>query len=356
MENTTDIAPLVPQELDLLPNDFSAVVEVINASLSPATRRAYETVVAQYAAFVRNTDRQAYPFLEDGTIDTDGYIAGVLIYLNTLMSEGKTLSTLNKHLAALKWDASRTNPRFEALLHSAPVKAFTQGAARNLRSHSPRKAQALTVEQLTALYAYLSKKHTLRSIRDKALLSIGIAGALRSSNIALLTLADVSPALRLTGGYLLHIRHSKTDQTGEGAFIPVASSANYRLDPTRHLRLWLTLMEGLHSYTPASHPDLPLFPTIRGTHGLTSDPIAVASLTITHLLRKHMTDAGITTVEEAEAFSSHSLRATFITLSSQAGVPEASIAAVSGHRDMGTLRSYDRSTVERHAQTDYLGG
>ena len=61
------------------------------------------------------------------------------------------------------------------------------------------------------------------------------------------------------------------------------------------------------------------------------------------------------TEAEVDRYSSHSLRATFITLSFSAGVPERDIAAVSSHKS-AAIREYDRRSAEAHAQIHYLAG
>ena len=50
-------------------------------------------------------------------------------------------------------------------------------------------------------------------LRDRALILLGFAGALRRSELVALTVADVA---RHPKGIVLTIRRSKTDQAGEG--------------------------------------------------------------------------------------------------------------------------------------------
>jgi integrase len=179
-----------------------------------------------------------------------------------------------------------------------------------------------------------------------------VATALRSQNLAELTLSDLSPAITIDG-LLVRVKWSKTDQKGKGQFIPVARVPKKRFDPVAAVQEWVQVLAS-YGYTADTHPNMPLFPNIRGHRGVQTSPILHPSITITDMLRTHLVASGATTDTQVLNYSSHSLRASFITLSSQAGVNEADIAAVSGHKSMTTLRSYDRSTVERHAQTKYL--
>lgn len=327
-----------------------AILATINDELSPATRKAYGQALTMLTRHYEKHEWAVFPTNMEG-LDEELFITQLLSYLQDLAEQGRIYSTLNKTLSAVKHLASYTNPRAASSLASKPVRAFMEGLSRQARTHTPKKAEALTVEQLNLLYKHL-KGNTPRQIRDRALISIGIATALRSQNLAELTLADISPAITIDG-LLVRVKFSKTDQKGKGQFIPVARAGKKRLDPVAAVHTWVQLLAS-YGYTADTHPTMPLFPNIRGNRGVQTTPILHPSITITDMLRTHLVEAGAVSEAQASAYSSHSLRATFITLSSQAGVNEADIAAVSGHKSMTTLRSYDRSTVERHAQTDYL--
>ena len=75
---------------------------------------------------------------------------------------------------------------------------------------------------------------TLAGKRDKALILIGFAAALRRSELVALTLADVE---RAPDGIVLHICRSKTDQEGQGAQIAVPNGR--KLKPVEALDAWL---------------------------------------------------------------------------------------------------------------------
>lgn len=328
-------------------DDLDAVVATMADARSAATQRAYQQALRSLLTHYGERGWDIYP--QTGSrLDSDLFVKQLLLYFQHLIHEGRSYSTLNKLLAAVKAHAWEVEPHAHGLLWSESIRRFMSGAARQQKTRAVRKAKSFTVDDLRRLYSLARTDRSPRSIRDRALIAVGVAGALRSSSIADLTFGDVSKAT-LIDGIDLSLRFSKTDQTGEGAVIPIARAADAALCPVRHLDAWRTVM-----FTRGATDAAPLFPTIRGTHGVTENAIANPSLTLTEMLRSRVLHAGIASTEEAAAYSSHSLRATFITLSSQAGVNEASIAAVSGHKDMKTLRSYDRSSVERHAQAAYL--
>jgi integrase len=327
----------------------SAILHTIASEISDSTRKAYAQEMKSFATAFESNGWAIFPLNEKGELNESLFVEQVLSYLQGLHDSGLTYSTIVKTLSAVKHYASYENQRAFSTLFYKPVKAFMEGLARQTKAHSPRKAEALTLEQLSTLYKSLSK-HSARDIRDRAMFAVGIATALRSQSLADLTLADVSPAISIDG-VNIHLRFSKTDQHGKGLYIPVARSK--KLDPIKALNAWIAVM-ALYGYTKAATPDAPLFPTVRGQRGVMASKMAHPSIAITQTLRTRLVEAEIVTVEQAAAYSSHSLRATFITLSNQAGVAEKDIASVSGHKDMTTLRSYDRTTAEKSAQTDYL--
>lgn len=318
---------------------FSAIAE----ELAPATRRAYQVQLGLLRDYY-NTNGWAV-FDQNG----EAFVLHLLDYFTHQVDAGRSLSTINKTVSALRWEAGYTNPAYVGLLSSRPVKAFLGGVARQQKNRKVRKAQALTLPQLEQVHSHLMKNRSMRSIRDRAWIALGVATALRASSMAELTLGDVEKASTMDG-LRIRVRFSKTDQEGHGQDIPVMRASNRTLDPVRAVEAWVKVMRSVG----ITSPDAPLFPRIRKSV-ITTDRILSADVVGTDLTRQALVDSGVCEAHEAEAFSSHSLRATFITLSSQAGVQEASIAQVSGHKSMRVLRTYDRSSVERHAQVAYLG-
>lgn len=327
-----------------------SILTTVRDENATSTQKAYAQAMKSLFAYY---ERQGWEFYPSAPDSTGVFVERVLSYLRNLADAGRSLSTVNKTLAAVKSHVTYENPTFYAALQTKLVKAFMEGLTRQLRDHIPRKAQAFTVADLKLIYKHLSKQHTPRAIRDRALIALGIATALRSSNIGELTLSDISPALTIDG-LNVRVRFSKTDQHGKGHTVPVARATERLLDPVRAVQEWLGVLAS-YGYSKDTHPDFPLFPTVRGQRGVQPTRMLHPNIAITDLLRSVVVDAGVMSSEASTGvYSSHSLRATFITLSNQAGVTEKDIATVSGHRDMNTLRSYDRTTVERAAQADYL--
>lgn len=332
-----ETTPVLATTLDL--RIFSAIAE----ELAPSTRRAYKVQLGLLRTFY--TEKGWKVFDPDG----ETFVVQVLEYFSAQVAAGRSLSTINKTIAALRWEAGFTNPAYVGLLSSRPVKAFLAGATRQQRSRQVRKAKALTLNDLKQVQGYLSRQRGSVFLRNRALVALGVATALRASSIVELTLGDISRAATIDG-FLVRVRFSKTDQTGEGVDIPVLRAADRLLDPVRAVEQWVKHLKDIG----ITDLKAPLFPRIRKSV-VTTEGITSADIIVTNILRDALVASGAVDAADVLGYSSHSIRATFITLSALAGVPEASIATVSGHKSMKVLRAYDRSGVERHAQVSYLG-
>lgn len=109
------------------------------------------------------------------------------------------------------------------------------GIRREQRARPSARKAAIAAKDLAAMIASADGEGT-RSIRDRAVLLLGLAAALRRSELVGLELRDVEfvkEGLRLT------LRHSKTDQDGEGQVIAVPAGKG--LKPVARLQTWLTV-------------------------------------------------------------------------------------------------------------------
>jgi len=77
-------------------------------------------------------------------------------------------------------------------------------------------------------------ENTLIGLRDRALISFGLASAMRRSELCALNVEDLVPT---KDGYRVIIRRSKTDQTGEGQEIAVPRGLKLR--PVECMERWL---------------------------------------------------------------------------------------------------------------------
>ena len=160
--------------------------------------------------------------------------------------------------------------------------------------------------------------------RDRALLLLGFAGAMRRSELVGLDVADITEG---TDGLIVRLRRSKTDQEGAGRTVGIPFGSNLATCPVRAWRAWLELSsitEGA-AFRPVDR------------HGR----IAVTRLSgqaVALVLKRHASRAGL----DRDEVAGHSLRAGLATSAAAAGVPERVIAEQTGHKGTAMLRRYIR--------------
>jgi integrase len=122
--------------------------------------------------------------------------------------------------------------------HEAPtahgvVRATLAGICRE-RGVAPRPKTALLVGELRAALATCSDRCI--DVRDRALLLVGFAGALRRSEFVGLDVGDI----RFEGeGVVLQLRRSKTNQEGALEEVAVLYGSDPHTCPVRALQTWL---------------------------------------------------------------------------------------------------------------------
>jgi integrase len=165
----------------------------------------------------------------------------------------------------------------------------------------------------------------LRSFRDRAMLLIGFAAALRRSELVALRFED----LRFTGeGLILTIPRSKADQDGEGQAIGIPYGSYLESCPVRALEAWLEQSGITQGY---------LFISIgRWGREVTGKPICDHQLAKT--IKRLALGAGL----DPNIFSGHSLRSGLATSAAEGGATERAIMEQTRHRSLKQVRKYIR--------------
>lgn len=235
-------------------------------------------------------------------------------------AHAKTLSiaTLTRRLAALaKVHRSKSldNPTSSEL-----VKSTLRGLQR-ARGTAQRQAQPLLREELFLVLSAIGER--LKDTRDRALLLVGFAGALRRSELVSLDVADVE---RVRQGIILHLRKSKTDQDrrGEKIGIPFGRS---RWCPVTALDAWLQA-----SAVTAGAVFRPV-----DRHGHVEN-MRLSGEAVGLVIRERVEAAGF----DPTPYSGHSLRAGLATSAAQAGVPPWKIRSQTRHASDAMLARYIR--------------
>jgi site-specific recombinase XerD len=308
------------------------------ASKSEATRRAYR---ADWADFARWCDGV-------GLCPLPAAPTTLATYLAQLADAGKKVSTIRRRLAAVAYAHKLKGlvPPSDA----ETVRAVLSGIRRKIGVAVTRKAPA-TAQSLSRMLAprrsripksLISESSSadqpapdLRALRDRALLLLGFAAALRRSELVALDVADLEFVER---GVIVHVRVSKTDQEGAGAQIAIPNGK--KLKPVAALKEWLEA---------AAIAEGPVFRSIDKGNRIGG---RLTDRSVATIVKHYAAAAGF----DDAIYSGHSMRAGFVTSALERGADFFSVMRVTRHRDVDTLRAYDRRAglFKDHAGKDFL--
>lgn len=273
-----------------------------------STRAAYRSDFACFASWCEAVGQGSLPA-------SPASVAG---YLAALAERRLKPSTIGRRLAAIKYAHSISG-------HPDPtsdrnVRAVHRGVRRRLGTRPDQKHPA-TAKAIAAMIRKIPSD-TLAGRRDRALLLLGFAGALRRSELVALNVEDIETA---AGGILLHIKRSKTDQEARGETVPVLTGK--RLMPVDALNAWLSA---------ANLSTGALFQRIGKGGKLTGERLTGQSVAL--IVKKYARAAKL----DAAQFSGHSLRAGLVTEALAHGADVFAVADQGRWRKLETVREYDR--------------
>jgi site-specific recombinase XerD len=279
--------------------------EIASHARSANTVRAYRNDWAHFSSWCRDMGLQALPALPRTTA----------LYL-AAHKDHYAMATLNRRLSAIAAAHRMADHPFDTRCREI---ALVMDGLRRTKTIRQRQVTALTTPLLRR--ALDKTFESLADQRDRALILIGMTGALRRSEIVALEVSDLTFSPE---GERLVIRRSKGDQFGEGQVIAIART-NSELCPVTNLEVYLRQV----ATTEGS-----VFRAI-DRHGNVKDRMTAQSVA---LIVKRLTGrAGL----EGD-YSGHSLRAGFATQAAQSGVEERRIASTTRHKNMDVLRRYIR--------------
>lgn len=279
-----------------------AVAGYVRANLADNTRRAYLSDLRHFATW-------------GGSIPAspETIAAYLAAHANNL-----SIATLVRRLASLsKAHQARglINP-----VRSELVRATLKGIRRTRRRTQQQAKPMLRGHLLLVLDAVGGG---LKDIRDRALLLIGFAGALRRSELVALDVGDVEHERQ---GIVLRLQRSKTDQDGQGQTIAIPHGRT-RWCPVAALDAWLA--------ASAITVGAIFRPVDR--HGRVHD-IRLSGEAVSLVIRERLAAAGL----DPTGYSGHSLRSGLATSAAQAGVPAWRIKAQTRHASDAMLGRYIR--------------
>lgn len=332
-ESVTSLAPFPGlRSVTLLDPLAARAADYATRAHGPGTLRAYRSAWRRFAAWCDSLGRD--PLAADARI--------VMMYAVRCADDGLAFSSLQVHLAAIR-TALRLADR-SINWDDRELRQVLSGIARTHGTRARRQARPATPALLRPMLAALPP--TIRddgqtdplAIRNRAMLLLGFAAALRRSELVGLQLGDV--VLVPGRGMRLLVRRSKTDQQGRGQDIAVcANPADEPFCPAAALDLWLQHRRAAGDIGGVvSDAERPLFCAVSKDGRLTG--AALSDKAVVRLVKQAAAAAGL----DPNGFSGHSLRAGLATAAGEAGAGLPELMRQTRHRSTAVALSYLRPT------------
>ena len=306
---TSNTTPRTPPEGAL--SGFSAMAEqFIAASQSAATKRAYASDLKHF-------------FANGGAIPAE---PAVLAEYLARCAEKLSVATLERRLTAIH--KAHAEKSLESPAQSEMVKRVMQGIRRMLGTEQRQVQPMVKDDLLAALVMIDQQKKPVKAARDRALLLVGFASAMRRSELVAVRVEHLT---HLLNGVEIFLPSSKTDQEAQGrtVFIPHADGDRC---PVRALAHWLEMaeiQEGFVFRSVSRHDRV-------ARHGLSAQSVAL-------VVKSSVERLG----GDAKKVSGHSLRAGYCTSAAEKGLQPWQIREQTGHKSDVTLAKYIRPVTRR---------
>lgn len=212
------------------------------------------------------------------------------------------------------------------------VQEALRAARRTLGVAPRRRVQAAVAEVVRRML--LGLDDSLRHRRDRALLTLGFAGAFRRAALVSLDLADV---VRAPGGLEVTLRRDKTDQSGAGRVLTIAPGAHASSCPVGAVLAWVDALAALGLTEGPLFRFIDRHGNVRPAHRrAASDRLSPQAVAL--VVQRRARAVGL----DPAQFAGHSLRAGFVTSATRAGKPIPKIMEQTGHRSANTVMAYVR--------------
>ena len=175
----------------------------------------------------------------------------------------------------------------------------------------------------------------IRSVRDRALLAFGMAGAFRRSELVALRVDQI---IREPRGLRVQFGRTKADQEGSGQVIAIPDGR--RIRPVQRLEAWLELARISEGFV------------FRKLKAKAATDRPMSDRAVARVVQARAAAAGY----DPRLFAGHSLRAGFITSGARAGASIFKLKEVSRHKSTDVLAGYvrDAQIFEGHAGEGFL--
>lgn len=290
---------------------------LLDAGTSANTTRAYAQARADFGAYLQRLGIR---------VSEDNAIPIVLSYLGDMRDRALSHATANLRILAIAH-------LFEAdLLRCNAIKVALRGYKNQdiLAGKRQKQAKPCTADLLRVVVGAIDAT-TPQGLRDRALLLLSFAAAMRRSEIAALSLLDL--AFR-EGGAIVTLPRSKTDQGGIGRTIEVFPGTD--LCPIAALNAWIALLpsDGLVFRSIDKH----------GRIGASLSDRAIAEI-----WKSRGENAGIT------GLSGHSGRVGYVWEAARNGASILEIQSTTGHKSLGSVQRYQGNALQLRGKNPLKG-
>jgi site-specific recombinase XerD len=291
----------------------------VRASRAENTRRAYAADWRNFTAWAASAGLAPLP----ASPETVG------LYLAAEASRLRP-GTLARHLVAVTAAHRAAGHQLDS--RAAAIRETLTGIKRTHGTQQLGKAPVLVTDLKAMIDA---QPDTLVGLRNRALLLLGFAGALRRSELVSLDVDDLDFT---SDGLVVTLRRAKTDQDGQGRQVGVPYGRRLKTCPVRSLQSWLEVA-GITSGA--------IFREITRGDRLANAYVdksarqrgqRLSDKTVALVVKRAAKAAGL----DPKRYAGHSLRGGLATSAAAAGASERSIMATTGHRSVQMVRRYIR--------------
>lgn len=318
--------PITTDRSPLLAGEVAAAASYRRRAKSINTTRAYASDWRQFESWCDERGIDPLPARPEA----------VATWLAVLAQAGRADSTIGRHLAAIGWQHRQQGHAPPTARDERMVIADTlAGIRREARARPSNRKAAIAAADLMKMIAAVRGIGS-KAVRDRAILALGLASALRRSELVGLQLDDVQ---LVKEGARITIRHSKTDQEGEGQVIAVPNGQT--ILPVARLKAWLAV----RGEAPG-----PLFTRFAAYGAMTE--LSMSDRAVARLVQKYAALVGL----DPAVLGAHSLRAGFLTEAARSGASLPKMQEVSRQKKLEVLLGYIRSAelFEDHAGKGFL--
>lgn len=311
VRSTTISKSAIATSPEAVSGGFSGTAEqFMAASQSAATKRAYASDLRHF-------------FANGGSIPASP--AALAEYL-ARCAEKLSVATLERRLTAIHKAHLEKNLKSPA--QREMVKRVMQGIRRTLGTKQ-RQVTPLVKDDLLAALVMVNQQAPVKAARDRALLLVGFASAMRRSELVAVKVEHIT---HLSSGMEIFLPCSKTDQGKNGRTVFIPHAHDESRCPIRALGEWLAISgisEGFVFRAVTCHDRV-------ARQGLSAQSVAL-------VVKASVGRAG----GDAKNASGHSLRAGYCTSAAEKGLQPWQIREQTGHKSDVTLAKYIRPVARR---------